>query len=117
MVVALIFVLSMQVLTGLFVNNDVVRVGPLFGIFSANTVDTLVSSHRILFTLLMLLVTIHIAVVALYWIVKRQNLVRSITTGIQYLPPGIEKPRIMSVRRALSLFLCSIIIATVIGQL
>jgi cytochrome b len=117
MVVALIFVLSMQVLTGLFVNNDVVRVGPLFGLFSGDTVDALVSSHRILFTLLMSLVTIHIAVVALYWIVKRQNLLRSITTGIQYLPSGIEKPRIMSARRALSLFLCSIIIATLIVQL
>ncbi|MEM5384026.1 cytochrome b/b6 domain-containing protein [Paraburkholderia phymatum] len=117
MVVALIFALSMQVLTGLFVNNDVVRVGLLFGIFSANTVDMLVSAHGILFTLLMLLVTVHIAVVALYWIVKRQNLVRPMTTGIQYLPPCIQKPRIMSARRALSLFLCSIIIATLVSQL
>lgn len=117
MVVVLIFILSMQVLTGFFVNNDVVRVGPLFGVFSANTVDTLVSAHGILFIILMLFVTIHIAVITLYWIVKRQNLVRPMTTGIQYLPPCVEKPRIMSARRALSLFLCSVIIAMLIGQL
>jgi cytochrome b len=117
MVVALISVLSMQVLTGLFVNNDVVQVGLLFGIFSANTVDMLVSVHGILFILLMSFVTIHIAVVALYWVVKRQNLVRSMTTGIQYLQPGLEKPRIMSAKRALSLFLCSVIIATLISKL
>jgi cytochrome b len=117
MVVALIFVLSAQVLTGLYVYNDVVQVGPLFGIFSADTLNTLVSAHGILFTLLLLFVTIHIAVVALYWIVKRQNLVRPMRTGIQYLPPGFEKPRIMSARRALLLFLCSVIIAALIGQL
>jgi cytochrome b len=117
MVVALVFVLSMQVLTGLFVNNDVVQIGPLFGIFSTNTVDTLVSAHGMLFTLLMPLVMIHIAVVALYWIVKRQNLVGPMTTGVQYLPPYIDKPRIMPARRAVSLFLCSVIIATLICQL
>ena len=117
MVVALIFVLSMQALTGLFVNNEVVRVGPLFGIFSASAVDTLVSAHGILFTLLMLLVTIHVAVVVLYWIVKRRNLVRSMTTGIQYLPPNVEKPRIMSARRAFSLFFFSVVVAMLIGQL
>ncbi|TDY52186.1 cytochrome b [Paraburkholderia rhizosphaerae] len=117
MVVAFIFVLSMQVLTGLFVNNDVVRVGALFGIFSANTVDAVVSAHGTLFLLLMFFVTIHVAAVALYWIVKRQNLVRPMATGIQYLPPGGEKPGIMSMRRTVSLFLLSVIIATMIGQL
>jgi cytochrome b len=117
MVVALIFVLSTQVLTGLYAYNEVARVGPLFGFFSADTSNTLVSVHSILFTILMSFVTIHIAVVALYWIVKRQNLVRPMTTGIRYLPPGFEKPRIMSAGRALSLFLCSVIIATLICQL
>ncbi|WP_175425778.1 cytochrome b/b6 domain-containing protein [Trinickia violacea] len=117
MVVALILVLSTQVLTGLYAYNDVAQVGPLFGIFSADTSNTLVSVHEKLFTLLISFVAIHIAVVALYWIVKRQNLVRPMLTGIQYLPPGFEKPRIISARRALSLFLCSVIIATLICQL
>ena len=117
MVVAIILVLLLQVVTGLFVNNDVVRVGLLFGMFSTSTVDTLVFAHRVLFTLLMVLVTIHIAVVALYWIVKRQNLVRPMTTGTQYLPLCHEKPKMMSTWRALLIFLCSVIVAKLIGQL
>jgi cytochrome b len=117
MMVVLIFTLSMQVLTGLFVSNDVARVGPLFGIFPANTVDILVSAHGILFSILMVFVTIHMIAVFVYWIIKRRNLIGPMTTGIQYLPPCVEKPEIMSVQRALSLLLLSVIIATLIGQL
>jgi cytochrome b len=117
MMLALILVLSMQVLTGLFVHNDVARVGPLFGIFPANTVDMLVSAHGLFFTFLMTLVTVHIAAVAAYWIVKRRNLVGPMTTGIRHLPPCAEKPEIMSARRALPLFLLAVTIATLIAQL
>jgi len=117
MVVVLILVLSTQVLTGLYAYNDVARVGPLFGIFSSDTSNMLVCVHGLLFTTLMFFVTIHIAVIALYRIVKRQDLLRPMTTGIQYLPAGFRKPRIISASRALSLFLCSVIIATLICRL
>ncbi|WP_193727949.1 cytochrome b/b6 domain-containing protein [Paraburkholderia franconis] len=117
MVITLILVLSMQVLTGLYAYNDVARVGPIFGIFSGDTSNMLVSVHGLLFTILMTFVAIHIAVIALYRIVKRQDLILPMTTGIQYLPPGFRKPRMISASRALSLFLCSVIIATLISQL
>ncbi|MFP3556162.1 cytochrome b/b6 domain-containing protein [Paraburkholderia sp. SIMBA_049] len=117
MVVILLVVLSIQVFTGLFVSNDVVRVGPLFGIFSADTVDMLVSAHGMLFKLLMFLVTIHIAFVILYLIVKRQNLIGPMTTGIQHLPPSVEQPRFVSTQRALVLFISSVIVAMLISQL
>ncbi|MBN3759250.1 cytochrome b/b6 domain-containing protein [Burkholderia sp. Ac-20365] len=117
MVVALIVVLWMQVLTGLFVSNDVVRVGPLFAIFSGDTTNTLVFVHGILFNVLTLFVAIHIAVVAIYWTVKRQNLIKPMITGIQSLPLCVEKPRFVSTKRAIGLFLCSIGIALLIGLL
>jgi cytochrome b len=117
MVIALILVLSMQVLTGLYAYNDVARVGPLFGIFSGDTSNMFVSLHGLLFKILMTFVTIHIAVIALYRIVKRQDLVRPMATGIQYLPAGLRKPTMISASRALSLFLCSVVIAALISQL
>jgi cytochrome b len=116
MVIALILILSMQVLTGLYAYNDVAQVGLLFGIFSSDTANMLVSAHGLLFTLLMTLVTIHIAVIALYRIVKRENLIRPMTTGIQYLPASFPQPRMISASRALSIFLCSVIVATLISQ-
>jgi cytochrome b len=117
MVVALLVVMSIQVLTGLYTYNEVARVGPLFGIFSGDISNMIVSLHAIFFTILMTLVTIHIAVIALYRIVKRQDLVRPMTTGVRYLPLDVQKPRMISASRALSLFLCSVIIATLISQL
>ncbi|MFM0572740.1 cytochrome b/b6 domain-containing protein [Paraburkholderia caledonica] len=117
MVITLISLLSAQVLTGLYAYNDVARVGPLFGIFSGDTSNLLVSVHGILFSVLLSFVIVHIAVVALYWLVKRRNLIRPMTTGILNLPPGSHNPRMISARRALSLFLCSVIIATLISQL
>ncbi len=117
MVIALILVLSMQVLTGLYAYNDVARVGPLFGIFSGDTSNMLVSLHGLLFSVLMAFVTIHIAVIALYWGAKRQDLVRPMATGIRYLPTGIRSPAMISASRALSLFLCSVIIAAAISRL
>ncbi|HXI89166.1 MAG TPA: cytochrome b/b6 domain-containing protein [Blastocatellia bacterium] len=116
MVIALILVLSMQVLTGLYAYNDVAQVGPLFGIFSGDTSNMLVSAHGLLFTILMTFVIIHIVVIALYRIVKGQDLVRPMTTGIQYLPHDFRKPRMICASRALSLFLCSVVIATLISQ-
>jgi cytochrome b len=116
MVIALILILSMQVLTGLYAYNDVAQVGPLFGIFSGETSNMLVSAHGLLFTILVTFVIIHIVVIALYRIVKGQDLVRPMTTGIQHLPPGFQKPRMICATRALSLFLCSMVIATLISQ-
>ncbi|WP_423227146.1 cytochrome b/b6 domain-containing protein [Paraburkholderia hospita] len=117
MVIVLILVLSMQVLTGLYAYNDVARVGPLFGMFSGDTSNILVSAHGLLFTILMTFVAIHIAVITLYRIVKRQDLIRPMTTGIQYLPPGFRKPKMICASRALSLFLFAVVIATLVSQL
>jgi cytochrome b len=117
MMVALILVLSVQVLTGLFAYNDVARVGPLFGLFSAHTVDALVSTHGLFFSFLMVLVALHLAAVVAYRVFKRHNLVWPMATGIHYLPPGAGKPEIMSARRALSLFFLSVVVAALVGQL
>ncbi|TCK33852.1 cytochrome b [Paraburkholderia sp. BL8N3] len=116
MVATFIVLLILQVLTGLYVHNDVVRVGSLFGIFPAPIADALVWMHGFLFHLLMYFVALHVSVIMLYRVAKGRNLLRPMITGKQLVPLSVKAPRSASALRALLLALCAGGIAALIIQ-
>ncbi len=80
-VIALLTVILIQALTGLFADDDIFLQGPFAKYVSNNTVALLTSIHRFNQYLIFALVGLHIAAISYYYFVKRENLVRPMVTG------------------------------------
>ena len=90
MVVALLLVLLIQAGSGLFTTDDIMVDGPLVAQASGAVVKMLSTVHRLLFKLIFVLAAIHIAVVAAYLLIRRENLIRPMVTGRKPVPAGME---------------------------
>lgn len=80
-VFGLIFLLTAQVLTGLFANDDITFVGPLFDLVSKDVSNRLSGLHEGLSNALIALVVLHIAAIAFYGHFKKQKLLKPMITG------------------------------------
>jgi cytochrome b len=97
MVLLMLLTLAVQVGTGLFSNDRRTRAhGPLAGHVSKAASDLLSSVHSACFTVLLVLVGLHVLAVMAYAVVKRQNLVRPMITGKKRLPAATPAPRMAS---------------------
>lgn len=86
-VVAMLGVLLAMVVAGLFaVDIDGLESGPLADWISFDQGRAAAGLHEAIFNLILALVALHIAAIAFYRLVKRQNLVRPMITGT--LPAG-----------------------------
>ncbi len=80
-VLALLGLLSLQVATGLFANDDIAFSGPLFDLISKAASNRLTGLHHLASKLLIALVLLHIGAIAFYGHVKKQNLIQPMVTG------------------------------------
>jgi len=90
-VVAMLAALATQAATGLFlVQEDYAFEGPLARHVSRAVSDRLGAVHEANFYVIAALVTLHIAAIVFYTVVKRQDLVGAIITGDKRLEAGRE---------------------------
>ncbi len=81
-VLALLLVVTLQVASGLFANDEIFNQGPLANYVSNRTSAILTFYHTTIGQpLIYVLVGLHLAAIAYYAIVKRQNLVRPMLSG------------------------------------
>ena len=81
-VIALLLVVSLQVISGLFANDEIFNEGPLANYVSGRTSAILTFYHTTIGQpLIYALVGLHLAAIAYYAIIKRENLVRPMLTG------------------------------------
>ena len=81
-VIAILLALAVQVITGLFSEDDgLFTEGPLAGMVSSGTRATLGSIHHITSEVILVLVGLHVSAIVFYWIWKRENLVKPMFTG------------------------------------
>lgn len=80
-VFGLILLLTVQVLTGLFANDDIAFTGPLADLVSRDTSNALTGLHHLMSNALIALVGLHIAAIVFYVKVKKNNLVKPMVTG------------------------------------
>jgi len=104
MVAALLLVLSLQVATGLFANDDIASEGPLSHFVQKSLVKKLSVIHAFNFYVLCALAAFHIGAVIFYRVVKGQDLVRPMITGRKILPASIAPPTPGSLYLALLIF-------------
>jgi cytochrome b len=80
-VLALLGLLTLQAITGLFANDDIAFEGYLFSLVGSELSGRITGIHHLLEKVLMLLVVLHVGAIAFYARVKKQNLVKPMLTG------------------------------------
>jgi cytochrome b len=80
-ILAMLTMLGLQAVTGLFANDDIFTAGPLSVLVSKSASDTVTGVHRVSQQALMLLIALHLAAVIFYWWVKGENLIVPMITG------------------------------------
>ena len=91
-VFGLLAAISLQAGTGLFVNDDIAFRGPLFELAGKDLSDRLTGVHHWNVNVLFALVALHLAAIAFYAHVKKDNLVRPMITGYKDITPGSGEP-------------------------
>jgi len=81
MVIALLLGLFVQAASGLFGNDEIFNLGPLYGFVSNETSLKLTSLHRTLFYWLLFAVIVHVLAVVAHAVFKKESLVSAMITG------------------------------------
>ena len=80
-VFALLGLLTVQIASGLFANDDIAFTGPLYDLVGKEASNRLTGLHHRLGTLLLVLVVLHVAAVMFYVHVRKQNLLKPMLSG------------------------------------
>ncbi len=80
-VFGLLGLVGFQVVSGLFSNDDIAFVGPLYDLVSRDLSNQLTGLHKLSTNLLFALIGLHLAAIAFYGHVKKDNLVKPMVRG------------------------------------
>jgi len=115
-VVLMLLCVAVQVVTGLFANDDIATEGPLVKHVSEATSTLLTRIHKLNINVLYVLVGVHVAAALFYLVVKRENLIGAMFTGMKRVPADspYRDGRMASVWLALVLVIACAVVARVI---
>jgi cytochrome b len=91
-VVAILAVLLVQAVTGLFSNDDIATEGPLARLVSEDASAFITRIHNWNEIVLIVMVSVHLTAIAYYAWVRRENLVSPMFTGRKFMPPDEAVP-------------------------
>ncbi len=91
MVAALIGLIGLQALSGMSSTDDVLFEGPLYGRWPDWLGSILEKIHKPLALILLVLALLHILAIAVYRVLKRENLVRAMIVGRARLPRSVAR--------------------------
>jgi cytochrome b len=80
-VFALLGLVGFQALSGLFANDDIAFNGPLYDLVGRELSNRLTGLHHLASNALYVLIALHLAAIAFYGYVKKNNLVKPMITG------------------------------------
>jgi len=89
-VVAFLLLLAVQAGSGLFANDEIANAGPFYGWITPQTSTRLSSVHALSSQGILGLIVLHLAAVAWYQFVRRQDLLRAFWTGHKAGAQGID---------------------------
>ncbi len=90
---ALLLVVALQGVTGLFANDEIANAGPFYGWITQETSNRLTSWHELNSNVLLGLIALHLVAVGWYDLVRRHGLTRSMWTGRRAAGEGISSSR------------------------
>jgi cytochrome b len=92
-VMAMVVALAVQAVTGLFSNDGVSHEGPLSPLVSLDVSNWMSDVHTANLKVIVVLVTIHILAVVFHLVVKRDELVVPMFTGVKHVPEEMMRER------------------------
>lgn len=98
MVIVLLLTILTQAVTGLFSNDEIFNLGPLYGYISDELSLQLTSLHRQLFYWILGAVVLHILAVFAHVFFKRENIIKAMFSGEKTAIDFIDKKSIKSSR-------------------
>ena len=101
-VLALLFVVLIQALTGLFADDDIFFQGPLAKYASNSTVAFLTSVHHFNQYIIFALIGLHLLAIVYYLLVKKDNLIKPMITGYKNAPANISSQAVDTARQRLA---------------
>jgi len=117
MVMVMLALLLAQPLTGLFADTGYGDAGPLAKRVASETSDWLTGQHHRIFRLILLAAGLHVLAVIGYAVLKRQDLVRPMLSGVKRLPAGTAAPRIASPTLAAILLAAAVLLVCGISRM
>lgn len=115
-VFALLLVLLAQVGSGLFADDEIAFSGPLAGLVSGDWVSQATSYHKKVGKFILIaLVVLHLAAIAFYRLVRKQNLVRPMIVGDKDVPHPVPASADTAGRRWFALVVLVACAAAVYG--
>jgi cytochrome b len=108
MVLGMLVLLAIQVGTGLCSNDDVLTEGPLARLVGKETSDWMGHIHSLNFTLIQIVVGLHVLAIITYRVLKGHNLLTPMITGKKRLPGATPAPRMMHAGVALVAWLIAV---------
>jgi len=113
-VFALLGFLALQLATGMFSDDEISATGPLASLVSSTWVSNATYYHAEIGKLiLMALVTLHVLAIAMYFLRKRENLLRPMVTGdktLEYDAPASEDHAQSRIKAALIVTVCALLV-------
>ena len=89
-VLALLALTGLQVVTGLFGNDDIAFNGPLSALISKELSDKLSGIHKLSINVLIVLIVLHLGAIAFHAFIKKDNLIKPMLTGWKDVQLGDE---------------------------
>ncbi|MGY0217833.1 cytochrome b/b6 domain-containing protein [Endozoicomonadaceae bacterium StTr2] len=114
-VVALLSLLMVQVVSGLFAGDGYLYEGPLSRFIDSGLVDWITDIHRASFDILLGFIGLHVAAVAYYVVIKRQDILHAMVSGKRSVPEPMQPFHKASWKQALSCIVTAALVAAGIG--
>ena len=110
-VLALLGLIGMQAVTGLFSNDDIAFSGPLSQWVSAATSSAVTGFHEATAGVILTLVALHLVAIAFYVLIKKETLIQPMISGWKDIPAANSHPPQMNTGRRIAALLFSILVA------
>ena len=81
MVILMITLISLQAVSGLFINDDIFSAGPYYDTVSKEVEQVMVFLHHNIFDFMIAAITFHLIAIAYYVRIKKQSLIVPMITG------------------------------------
>lgn len=94
-VVGMLVVVALQVISGLFANDDIAYQGPYNGLIGEEAEAWALYLHNRIYWLIAALVGLHLGAIVFYARVRGENLVRPMLTGVKEIPLAAPSPTVM----------------------
>jgi cytochrome b len=115
-VIAMVVLLAVQAVAGLFANDGLEFEGPLARLVSLDTSNRLAHLHDWNGNLLIVLASLHVLAVLYHWLVKKEDLVQAMFTGVKRVPRELAErsPRDAAFGRGRAVALLALSVAIVL---